>query len=119
MTSAKPKPRFKKGDTVYVSSRYDGIVSRVIQAIAFYDYPFDDDEKGAWTYELNEPVQVQKDGQSIGVGATYLDELNHLHSPAPEYALMLIGDNIFSTHLLFGGSTDEILTIDRVSTLTL
>jgi len=106
------KYKFNIGDTVYVSSRYDGIVKRVItEQVVSGDMP---------SYIFDIVVQFNKDGSSLGAKRkTFEDDYGTKinYYPCPEEVIMQIGDNIVYTGFLEFGEVDKnlILTINMVN----
>lgn len=110
--------KFKIGETVYITSRYDGIVKREIVSIS---KKREKQSNGLRlpniVYRLNKRVQFHKDGHSVG-SLKSSNKKGIWRHPCPEYFLMRIGDNIIETHpLSFDIKTNKILKIEMVNLL--
>lgn len=81
-------PRYAVGDTVYVSSRFEGIIQCSIASILL--------QETAWYYELSEPVVVHKDGHAIGSAEVETGEVVTI--PAHQNLLMKMGDRILDAY---------------------
>jgi hypothetical protein len=105
-------PRFAIGETVYIESRYDGVVRRKItEQIA---------DDGLWSYALDRPIEWNKSGARVGspIDVPWPKEYKRgdlFDRPAPQSWLMKIGDPIMGTHQVSGGLKDEKLTLDDVN----
>jgi hypothetical protein len=105
-------PRFAIDETVYMESRYDGIVQRRITKQIYED--------GLWPYALDRSIGWNKDGARVGsaVDVPWPREgkRNDLFDrPVPQSWLMKIGDPIMGTHQVSGGVQEEKLTLDDVN----
>ncbi len=112
--------KYAVGETVYVQSRYDGVLATKIVSCVQHE------NKSA--YELQDEIVVHKDGHSIGSKvqtSKYADdeefeedEDSYWVYPCPEKVIMKIGDFMVDTHpFFFGEVTDKILTKEMVKTL--
>jgi hypothetical protein len=114
------KPRFQIGQKVYLQSRYDGVVERIVTHI------IPDDE--VFLYGLDRSVQYQKDGKMIGSPVIVYRSIDYSRyddgsdirdvvwdSPAPEFVIMKIGDFVYGTMPMIAGPTDKVLTLEMVN----
>ena len=96
--------KHKVGDTVYLYSRYDGIVKRVITDTYVYakDHDginFDDDTN---CYVLDRPVEVGKYGDNVGkplaeigkTGEHWCGYAGYTNLPCEEHRLYSLGDDL-------------------------
>lgn len=109
--------KYQVGETVYIQSRYDGIVERQIVSQVEYD--------NEPAYELNKLVEWHKDGHKLGSATEntqeeqvmWFEEYDTINiQPCPEKVLMKLCDKIVQTHpFFFGMVSEEILTADKIN----
>jgi len=105
-------PRFAIGESVYMESRYDGIVQRKITGQIEND--------GLWAYALDRPIEWNKSGARVGspVDVPWPEEYDRddlFDRPAPQSWLMKLGDPVMGTHEVSGGVRAERLAIEHVN----
>jgi hypothetical protein len=92
-------PRFSVGQTVYIESRFEGVLSRKIVSVLKDEYEY--------SYELDKSVVFHKDGLRVGSANPVYDREDRLiDCPCSQDWLMLPGDRFFSTHPVLGGRSE-------------
>lgn len=110
--------KYQIGETVYIQSRYDGIVEREIVSQVEYD--------NEPAYELDALVEWHKDGHKLGsakddtreIPVMFFDEYDIINvQPCPEKVLMKLGDKIVHTHPFFFGMVSEETLLESMINL--
>lgn len=107
--------KFDIGEDIFINSRYDGIVKRIVVSQFLL-------EDGTKCYELDKLVEIRKNGSTIGskkedLGQVEYDSgfefVDYTNYACTEELCMKLGDKIYDN--LFGIELDEVLQLDHVN----